>query len=118
MFRSIYESTGVSIGLSNSGTNSLNYATNNNTFWTSSGQVNEARYFQLYVESPYSFNNPVLYYSTYAPRTQQSMCNSGSYLVCRAYNSFFSRRYFLVAQRNGNTQILNISDTVKFPQSD
>jgi hypothetical protein len=120
MFRSTHQTTGVGIGLSSAGLAPWGFddVTYNNTFWTTHGEASQNKYFQLYIQSPYTITNPVLYYSSYAPRTQQSMCNNGNFLVCRAYNSFFSRRYFLVAQRSGSTRTLNITDNLNFPQSD
>lgn len=113
-FRSIHQYTGVGTPLSNYGSNgiSVDY---NGTFWTTSGNTLSNKYYQLYVVGSGSFTNPILYLSTYSPQTSQTMCNSGSYLICRAYNSFFSRRYFLVAQANAYTSSFNLSANLNFP---
>jgi hypothetical protein len=115
-FRSNYQTVGVNYVL---GSNSygLNTVTYNSTFWTTYGSVNQNKYYQLYVIAPSSRYQPYLYLSSYSPKTSQSTCNSGSYLVCRAYNSFFSRRYFLVVQYNNWASTFNLTDNLDFPQS-
>lgn len=119
-FRSVYQTVNVAIGLTTQGSNpngGFNTVTYNNTFWQTYGTVNQNKFYQLYLQGPYSVGNPYIYISSYSPKFQQSTCNSGSYYVCRAYNSFYSRRYFLVAQYAGSTYYLNITDNLNFPQS-
>jgi len=69
------------------------------------------------VQSPSWLTNPILYLSSYSPKFTQSICNTASFIICRAYNSFYSRRYFLVAQTNGNAYYMTLSATLTFPQS-
>lgn len=116
-FRSINQYTGVGTYLSNNGVNGMSTVDYNGTFWTTSGTALQNKYYQLYLVSAGSFTNPILYLSTYSPQTVQGICNSGSYLVCRAYNSFLSRRYFLVVQANGYTSAFNLTANLNFPQS-
>lgn len=73
--------------------------------------------YQYYIRSTQTNSHPYLYLSSYSPQFEQSLCNSGTFLVCRAYNSFFSKRYFLVARINGNTNAVTLSGTQKFPES-
>lgn len=114
-FRSIYQYTGVGVGYNGNGwsTLSVDY---NSTHWTTYGQVNQNKYYQLRIIGGW-VTNPVLYASAYSPKFQQSICNSGSFIDCRAYNSFVGRRYFLVAQSNGATNTMNLTANFDFPQS-
>lgn len=117
-FKSNFQTTGYGIGLTTqstiSGFSSLHY---NNTYWNTSGQTNLNRHYQLYVQSGYSLSQPVLYVSAYAPEFQQSICSSGPYSACRAYNSFVARRYFLVVQSNTATTVMNLSASLNYPPS-
>jgi hypothetical protein len=118
LFRSIYQTTGYSIGLTTQSIiSSFNTVDYNGTFWGTYGSVSQNKYYQLYVQSPYNLNSPVFYLSSNSPRTQQSICNSGFYAACRAYNSFLTRRYYLVVQYSGYTQTMNLTDNLNFPQS-
>jgi len=55
--------------------------------------------------------------STYSPKPSQSTCNNANYKVCRAYTTFYSRRYFWVIQSNNSISYMNLQDTLSFPQS-
>lgn len=116
-FRSNYQTTGVAIGLTNQAAYGTNSITDNGTFWPTYGYALQSKYYQYYISASAGISYPALYLSTYAPKTSQDTCNSGSYIHCRAYNAFHSRRYFLVAQYNGHTSVFNLSDTLQFPQS-
>lgn len=117
-FRSNYQSTGIALGISSYSSNSLSQQTFNGYFWNSSiHQVGDTDTYQYYIRSTGTYTNPFVYISSYSPQFEQSLCNSGSYLTCRAYNSFFSKRYFLVAQINAYTDAVTLSGTQKFPES-
>lgn len=115
-FRSVYQTTGVGTPLSSSTSNGISVYYNG-TFWGTNGNALQNKYYQLYLVGAGTFTNPVLYMSSYSPQTSQAMCNSGSYRVCRAYTSFLSRRYFLVAQANAYTSAFNLTGNLNFPQS-
>lgn len=112
------QTTGVSIGLTTNGPYSgFNSVTYYGYFWTTYGNVYQNKYYQLYVQSPYYINSPIMYVSSYSPQFSQSICNSGTYAICRAYNDFYSRRYFLVVQYSGYTYSMNLVGNLNFPQS-
>jgi hypothetical protein len=115
-FRSIHQTTGVGIGFNYNGASTLN-VNYNSTHWETYGKVNQNKYYQLRVIGGW-VTNPVLYVSSYNPKFQQSICNSGGFIDCRAYNSFVGRRYFLVAQVNGATNTMNLTANFDFPQSE
>jgi hypothetical protein len=96
----------------------LDHITNNGYFWNGTTyQVGDSNEYQLYIRSTGNYTNPIVYISSYSPQFEQTLCNSGSYYICRAYNSFFSKRYFLVAQINGHTNAVTLSRTQKYPES-
>lgn len=115
-FRSIYQNTGVGIGWNYNGWSGLG-VNDGGYHWTTYGQVNQNKYYQMTVSGAWA-TNPVLYISSYDPKFQQSICDSGSFVDCRAYNSFIGRRYFLVAEIVGYTYTQTLSGYYNFPQSD
>lgn len=51
------------------------------------------------------------------PVFDQSLCNSGSFLQCRAYKSFYTRRHYLSVQMNYHGNYMNISGNLNAPRS-
>jgi len=47
----------------------------------------------------------------------QSTCNGGTHIECRTYNTFFSRRYFMIAYNSNHASSFNFQVNLKFPQS-
>ena len=106
------------MGITTTNTYGFSASTYNGYFWNSTTyQVGDSNTYQFYIRSTDTYTNPIVYISSYFPQFEQTLCNSGSYLICRAYHSFFSKRYFLVAQINGHTNAVTLSGTQKYPES-
>jgi hypothetical protein len=74
--------------------------------------------FYLRLRQYTSHSNPYFYYSAYYPKVSQSACSSTTnYYVCRAYDLFNQRRYYLVAQPKGTISTFTIDYTATFPQT-
>lgn len=116
-FRSSYQTTGVAMGIGSNGYNGLSAISYNGYFWNTTHQVGDSNYYELYIRATGTYSNPIVYISSYSPQFEQTLCNSGSFYICRAYNSFFSKRYFLVAQIVGSTNAVTFAGTLSYPES-
>ena len=115
-----YKTQSPSLSLTSTGTSNSFYSFNEGgQFWNTTGaETLQSRRYYLYLQLYATYSNPFIYYSAYYPRFTQSICSDTStYYVCRAYNMFKNRRYFLVAQRIGSTSTNTFDYTGVFPES-
>lgn len=63
-----------------------------------------------------TLSNPAIYIADIGPIPSSSFCSSG-YLYCRTYTSFMNRRYYIVAQVSGSTNIIRFNLAAYYPPS-